>query len=330
MKRMLFGGVILLTLPCALLAQKEEKIKEKQKEKTMQTIIINRKVDNDEKTVIEIKGDKVMVNGKDADQDKNVHVTVQNMKGNNMYWRTPGNAMAFNFNNEGDNLFSENENRAMLGVMTEGSDEGAEIQSITEESAAEKAGLKKGDIIKRIGDKKIENSEDVTKAVRSHKPGDKVDIVISRDGKEQKVTAELGKWKGLQINTMALPRIEEMNQQMGQFNDQAEMAAPGEPFTRGFYVSGQPRLGLSIQDTDDDNGVKVLDVDDESAAEKAGIEKDDIIKSIDEKEVKGTDDVKKIIRDSGNKNSFNFKVLRDGKTENIEVKIPRKLKTTEL
>jgi serine protease Do len=32
-----------------------------------------------------------------------------------------------------------------------------------------------------------------------------------------------------------------------------------------FYLAGRPRLGLSIQDTDDGVGVKVLDVDDDSA-----------------------------------------------------------------
>jgi serine protease Do len=43
-------------------------------------------------------------------------------------------------------MFSEDDNVAMLGVVTEGDDKGAEIQSITKESAADKAGLKKGDI----------------------------------------------------------------------------------------------------------------------------------------------------------------------------------------
>jgi serine protease Do len=222
-------------------------------------------------------------------------------------------------------LFNEDENRAMLGVVTEGNDKGAEIQSISKESAAEKAGLKKGDIITRIGDKKIESTDDVTDAVRERKPGDKVNITVLRNGKEEKITAELGKWKGIQMNTMSFPRIQGMG--AGTWN---ESPMPPMTFGQTFVSTGRPKLGLSIQDTDDGNGVKVLDVDDESAAEKAGIKEDDVIVAIDDQPVKGTEDITRTIREHKDKNSFNFKVLRDGKTQTMEVKIPRKLKTADL
>ncbi len=43
-----------------------------------------------------------------------------------------------------------------------------------------------------------------------------------------------------------------------------------------------------------------------------------------------TDEVTKVIRDSKDKNSVMLKLQRDGKTQNIEVRIPRRLKTTNL
>jgi serine protease Do len=327
-KQVLIAGMAILLVPSALLAQKE---KEKEKEKTsgdkeVQQIVITRNTNKDEKTVIEIDGDKVKVDGKDAADDKNVHVRVNNMKKGRTFYRVAPDAYSYNFNNNNISLFSEDNNRAMLGVVTEENDKGAEIQSVNKESAAEKAGLKEGDIIIRIGDKKIEGTEDVTNAIHERKPGDKVNITFLRGDKEEHATAELGKWKGIKMNAMAMPRI----QGMGRTWTEDETPAPPMTFNRSFIFNDRPRLGLSIQDTDDDNGVKVLDVDDESAAEKAGIKEDDVITSIDDHAIKGTEDVTRIMKDNKEKKSFNFKLLRDGKTMTVEVKVPRNLKTTDL
>ena len=74
----------------------------------------------------------------------------------------------------------------------------------------------------------------------------------------------------------------------------------------------------------------MLDVDEESNAAKAGIKEGDIILGIDDKEVKGTEDVTRTIRDNREKSSFDFKIERGGKTQTVTVKIPKKLKTAEL
>lgn len=338
-KGLLIAGIALLTVPSAFAQKEKEKTKEDkeytEKSDKMQTIVITRNGNVDEKTTIEIDGDKVKVNGKDAKDSKDVHVNVNTISGSNgrmrMYNRTPG-AGSWNFNMDGDqmSMFSEDENRAMLGVTTEGDDKGAEILSITKESAAEKAGLKKGDVITKIGDRKIESSDDVTEEIRSHKPGDKVSITYLRDGKSQTVATELTKWKGIRMNAVSIPRIQldGLDHQMQGLGQQFNMTP--EPFVWNGNGFGRPRLGLSIQDTDDGVGVKVLDVDDESAAEKAGLKKDDIILGIDDTDIKGTEDVLKATRPSKDKTSYKFKVKRGGSTQTIEVKIPRKLKTADL
>lgn len=325
MKRLLIAGIAVLTVPSVLLAQKEKEEKDKEK-KEVQNIIITRTGDTDEKLVIEVQGDKVTVNGKDAKDLKDVNVHVNTHKGRGVF-RTPSgqNTWAFSFDDENFSLFSEDENRAMLGVTTEGHKMGAEIHSITKESGAEKAGLKKGDVITKIDDKKIESTDDVTEAVRAHKPGDKVSITYTRDGKEQKTTAELGKWKGIKMNTVGVPRI------MESWNGVNPPMPPTIYNMNGnVYFGGGRRLGLSIQDTEDGVGVKVLEVDDESVADQSGLKKDDIIISVDDKEVKGTEDVTRAIRENREKHNFVFKVKRDGKTQNLEVKFPKRLKTTDL
>lgn len=332
MKKLVIAGIAILAVPATVLAQDKDKYKVEsdtgkykvKSDKGVQSITITRTGDLDGKTVIEIDGDKVKVNGKDASDNKDVQVNVNTVKGSRVRnWNNHGANFSFDTNNM--TLVGPDEDRAFLGVVTEGNDKGAEIQSVTKESAAEKAGLKKGDVITNIDGKKIDDMNDVTDVVHAHKPGDKVPITFLRDGKEQKVTAELGKWKGVKMGAVSFPRLNNMNMDMNWDGPEP----PAAPYVYSFG-GGRPKLGLSIQDTDDGKGVKVLDVDDESAAEKAGLKEDDIITNIDDKEIKGTDDVTRIIRENKDKNTFNFKVLRDGKTQNVEVKIPKKLKTADL
>lgn len=333
MKRLLIAGIALLTIPAFTLAQKEKDKEEKESKdkKNVQTIVITRSGDKDEKVVVEVEGDKVKVNGKDVKdlKDVNVNVSTSTWGGKGAYvFNGQGFDHMWNDHDGAFSLFSEDANRAMLGVTTEGDDRGAEVLSVTKESAAEKAGLKKGDIITMIDSKKIESSDDVTEAIRAQKPGTKVSITYLRDGKQNKATAELGKWKGLEINRIT-GRIENLDIPWKQNFE------PVKPLTFDFngtygYAFGRPRLGLSVQDTDDGVGVKVLEVDEESNAAKAGLQKDDVILSIDETEVKGTDDVIKATKASKEKTSYKFRISRAGKTQTLDVKVPRRLKTADL
>ena len=101
------------------------------------------------------------------------------------------------------NMYHVDENRAMLGVVTEEAEGGVKVTELTDESAAKKAGIKEGDIITKIGDTKIEDPDQLSETVRKHKPGDKVTITVLRDKKEQKITTELGKWKGVSAFSFA-------------------------------------------------------------------------------------------------------------------------------
>jgi serine protease Do len=325
--------------PVALLAQKEDKDKEKRqkdkdKEKTEIRQVIITRGDKDEKNVVEVNGDKVTVNGKPIDEYKGDNVIVRRNK-NHDAWAFGDGQNSFGFYNGNNNFkyYGSDSNRAMLGVTTEKVDKGVEIQDITsKESAAAKAGLKEGDVITKIDDKKIEDADGLAAVVKAHKPGDKVNITYLRDDKEQKTTAELGRWKGANVFSVT----PDIKMDMGDMNfDHMMPKLQGMPRGRTApysysWSSGGPKLGLSVQDTDNGKGVKVIEVDDESNAEKAGIKEDDIITEVEGKAVNSADEVAKIIKESKDKNSVMIKLTRAGKTQNIEVKIPRKLKTADL
>ncbi len=321
-------------VPVSLKAQ-DEKDKEVKEKKEAEQIIITRKGGKDQKVVIEVTGDKVIVNGKEVNEkDKDGDITVRRHKIKDV-WAFGGDGMVGSLNGLGDqlrmynlndNLFSVSENRAMLGVTTSQADKGAEVESVTEGSAAEKAGLKKGDIIKTINDRKIETPNDLSKEIKEHKPGDKVSITILRDKKEQKLTAELGKWKGVSAFSFSPGQNFDMN---------LDRLAPS---IRAIPRAGQhwswsgsgPKLGVSVQDTEDGKGVNVIDVDEDGNAAKAGIKEDDVITEVEGKAVNSADDIVKLMRENKEKTSVKVKLLRKGKSETVEVKIPRKLKTADL
>lgn len=303
--------------------EKESKIKEK---KDAQQIIITRKNNTDEKMVIEINGDKVTVNGKPIDEykEKNSDLNVRVNKLKDMEYLTRIPNVAGTWNTNGDhlgNLFTEDNNRAMLGVSTEKTDEGTTILSITKESAAEKMGLKEGDVITKFDSKQIRSPDELTAAVKSHKPGDKVTVTYLRDKKESTASAELGKWK-----------TQNFNMDMGNMNWENVMPKiQSVPRAQTFTYTGKtPKLGLSVQDTDDGKGVKVIEVDAESNAAKAGIKENDVVMEIDGKAVNSTDDIVKSMKDNKDKVSVMFKLTRSGKTQNVEVKMPRVIKTKDL
>jgi serine protease Do len=104
----------------------------------------------------------------------------------------------------------------------------------------------------------------------------------------------------------------------------------GMPRGQVWSRSGTPRLGLSVQDTDDGKGVKVIEVDEESNAAKAGLKENDILTHFNDKEVNSADEVAKLVKENKDKPTINLKVKRDGKAQSIEVKMPRKLKTADL
>jgi serine protease Do len=91
-----------------------------------------------------------------------------------------------------------------------------------------------------------------------------------------------------------------------------------------------PKMGIRIEDTEDAKGVKIIEVEQGSPAEKAGLKKDDIVTFIDGKKISDTDDARSSLREGREKASLPVSVMRDGKPFNVEVKIPRNLKKADL
>lgn len=267
---------------------------------------------------IEIDGNKVIINGKDVSK-----MTPEERKEleNNSFMFPKGALRIFGDGDWGKGFnfnFNDNVSRAFLGVLSEPHDKGARITSITKESAAEKAGLQKDDIITKVNDKTIGNSDDLYDAITSYSPDDKVTITYLRNGKEAKVSATLGKTND-GSNFMRNFNLD--LSQLNGLNKLREFSMPG---------FGNPRLGLEIQDLESGKGVKVLDVDDDSPAAKAGLKKDDIIERLNDKDVTSVDGLRKLLQDIKEGDAIKANINRGGKQQQVEIKFPKKLKTANL
>jgi serine protease Do len=69
---------------------------------------------------------------------------------------------------------------------------GALITRVIEDGPAENAGLKKDDVIIKIGNKKVEDTQDVFNIIGFTTPETEVEFVIIRNGKQKKVTVKVG------------------------------------------------------------------------------------------------------------------------------------------
>lgn len=347
-----------------LLAQPEKKIEKKTEE-----IIIKQNGDKQMNLTVQIDGDKITVNGKPLAEFKDENISINKRK---MIISDGSKTMQFNFGNSQDmfekmmdNNGAENTTaKAFLGVVTNTNEQddngkftkGAIINSITKESAAEKAALKIGDIITMINDKPVEDPETLAEAVSWYKPNDEVTIKYIREGKAKSVKVTLGQRKisrkqsftfnnngdGGSVFTMPnLPNseIEGNMQQLEQHlnglnNDIAPLQNFNGTINGNFdldnFFPRQKKLGLKIQDIEDGEHVKIIGIEDSSAAAIAGLQKDDIITEIDGKKINNTDDAREQLVPEEGKKLYKIKILRNKQAINIDVKIPRKLKTANL
>jgi Do/DeqQ family serine protease len=70
--------------------------------------------------------------------------------------------------------------------------QGALVSQVMADSAAEKAGVKAGDIIRKVDGKSISNANDLRNTIGMKRGGDSVELEVLRDGRTRKIKAKLG------------------------------------------------------------------------------------------------------------------------------------------
>ena len=152
--------------------------------------------------------------------------------------------------------------------------QGVVISQVVENSAANKAGLEAGDVVSSINGVPVKSASAMRNMVGLMRVGEKMDIVVIRNGKEKKLTAYI--------------------------QDEIEQSLAGEKL--------HPKLTGAVIESRDENGnayLVVVSVTHGSAAWNSRLRKGDLILSVNRTPVKTLSDIKKMIKPADAQILFN-------------------------
>lgn len=219
---------------------------------------------------------------------------------------------------------------------------GVIVRAVEKGSPAETAKIQENDVILEFSGMPVLSTMQLARMVRETPVGRKVDIVVSRDGRKQSLTAEIGKSGGspsLGRNFELRPGDRDGFDLFGPNGRTFEFRVPrGEGFFYGMpnlgegeFFSEKPRLGVTLEPLTDQmaeflgvsgkKGLLVTTVEQSSPAAsklKAG----DVITQADGQTVDNPDSLARIVRGK-NDGVINLKVIRDKKEISIAVDLPK-------
>jgi serine protease Do len=159
------------------------------------------------------------------------------------------------------------------------STEGILVGDVVKDGPADKAGIKTGDIILKFNNRKVDNSVQLRNMVAETKPNTEVPIYIVRNNKEMDLKV----------------KIEERPAKMAENNIENKSKENFSSEKLGLTVQTlTPAIAANLSYKNEE-GVIVVDVEPGSAAEDAGINKNDLIKEINQTKVKSAKEFENII-----------------------------------
>jgi membrane-associated protease RseP (regulator of RpoE activity) len=97
----------------------------------------------------------------------------------------------FTLGNVGFGGDSEAKQPAALGVLLNQSESGVTVSAVMPGAPAARAGLRVGDEIRSVDDRRIRTTQELTESIREHRSGSQVDLLILRNGEREIVKATL-------------------------------------------------------------------------------------------------------------------------------------------
>jgi Do/DeqQ family serine protease len=193
-----------------------------------------------------------------------------------------------------------------MGVKQTG---GAIIGSIEPGSAAERAGLKRGDVIVSFNGSPVRDTNTLRNRVAETKPGSNASVVIARDGREQTVNvtlAEASEARG--PRGRATSDGDDTTDNSGSASSLGISVTPVTPQTARAGRNG--RGGSEEEITA--SGLLVQDVDPDGRAADAGIQPGDVIQEVNRQAVRTVDQLKSAVKTTSNKPLL-FLISRGGR-----------------
>jgi len=230
-----------------------------------------------------------------------------------------------------------------LGVMTQSLDdglregldyrgEGVLVSQVVDNGPADRAGIRKGDILLSVNSRRVESPQELTEVIHQARVGQNASIVVVRDRGRRTVNVRLGE-RPEDVDTPEAdeprdsPRkLESDLGPMTQWHD----GQSDDPNNFVFRGMGRGRLGVRVEDLNDDlgsyfdvpegRGALVVEVLKDTPAERAGLKAGDVITEVGDRKISDSDDLVKALRESP-KGRLSVTAVRKGHPKSFDAEL---------
>lgn len=209
---------------------------------------------------------------------------------------------------------------------------GAEVTILDHDAPAAQAGLKLHDVIVEVNGDAIQGAEQLKTMLHAMGPGKKLQLVINRDGTEQKVMVQLADKRKIQ---------EEARERLGTFgasesvgNGFVSGGGAGDipsgfhmPFGSSLHVGAmvEPLTAQMADFLGVQNGVMIKSVARKSSADAAGLRAHDVVLAVGGEQVATTSDWERLLRSSEGK-PVQVEIFRDRMKQLVLLQVTGKKK----
>jgi|TARA_R110001583_G_scaffold136312_1_gene288170 Do/DeqQ family serine protease len=176
-------------------------------------------------------------------------------------------------------------NSAIAKAMELETNQGGFIEQVMPDSAADEAGIKPGDVITKVNGKSIKTFNELRGKIGTIGVGKKVKLTIVRNGNEQELNVKL---KQSQASNVAAANIHRMFE------------------------------GAKLENNNDNSGVIIVDVAENSPAQLIGLQSGDLITSINRSRINNIAELRDYLKDK--KGVFALNIIRDNYSQYLMVR----------
>jgi len=216
---------------------------------------------------------------------------------------------------------------AEIGVqIAEGKDGGVVVEEVRPDSPAEKAGLKRSDVIVEFDGERVRSARQFGRLVQETPPGRTVKATVLRDGRRQEIEITPRDGQGvlggrgaggdlLRDQLRDLDRLRDLPRNFAfDFNVPAVLSG------RRLGVTVDEMTGQLAQYFGAKDGVLVTSVTEGSSASHAGLKAGDVITSVEGQSVHSRDDLVRALREAKT-DDVKIGIVRDKKESSVTAKV---------
>ena len=197
--------------------------------------------------------------------------------------------------------------KVFLGVALDGNPdnanaEGIVVRSVAPNSPAAKAGIMKGDIIEKVGDRDAKDFESLMAVLTKHRPGDQLTFHLLREGQQKTVSVTLGE------------RPAELSRDGD--SGQARASSYIGVLTMPLNAQIKEKLGITSE-----KGALVTEVMPDTPAAKAGLKRDDLIISFAGKSISSPQALRAAVHETQVGTEAPITVLRGTEKKDLHVRV---------